>query len=423
MWKIIGVLALLSATTAAQAQAEALPRAARPEDVGLSSAQLKRIEEVTQKHVDSGLVPGAVMLVARRGKIAWSATLGKRDVASGDAMKPDSIFRIYSMTKPLASVAAMMLVEDGVLQVGDPVSRWLPAFRTMKVSTPSGEVDAARQMTVQDLLRHSAGLPYGELTTNASVKDALARSGLYLPGVIDFDVRNMTAAEQVDRLSKIPLVHQPGTTWEYSLATDVLGRVVEAAAGKRLGEFLEARLFAPLRMKDSAFHVPAAKLPRLAAPFEKDPATGNPQRLIDVTKPPGNDSGGAGGVSTAHDYIRFAQMLLNGGVLDGRRVLSRTTVRYMASDHLGTRITLPPGSSIAVAGYTFGLGFAVRPQDGVAIAAGTAGDYNWSGYAGTHFWVDPAEQLVAVYMSQTTNAMRLYHRNLVRQLVYQAIAD
>jgi len=330
------------------------------------------------------------------------------------------------MTKPFTAVAAMMLMEDGVLQLGDPVSRWLPAFKDVKVSTPQGDVAATRPMTVLDLLRHTAGLPYGELTVNTAVKDALTKAGLYKPNVIDFDTRDLSGAEQVDRLAKIPLLYQPGTTWEYSLATDVLGRVVEAASGQRLGVFLQRRLFGPLRMNDTAFSLLDTQRGRLAEPFEKDAITGAPIRLIDVSQPPANDSGGAGGVSTAGDYLRFVQMMLNGGTLDGVRVLSRSTVKLMASDHLGTRIPIAPtpgGGVLGASGYTFGLGLAVRPADGMALLPGSAGDYNWGGYAGTGMWIDPKEELVAVFMVQSAGPLRLHHRNLIRQLVYQAIAD
>jgi CubicO group peptidase (beta-lactamase class C family) len=299
-------------------------------------------------------------------------------------------------------------------------------FKDVKVLTTAGEVAPERPMTVQDLLRHTAGLPYGELTQNAAVKDALAKAGLFKPGVIEFDVRDMTGAEQVERLARIPLLYQPGTTWEYSLASDVLGRVVEAASGKRLGDFLSERLFKPLGMNDTAFWVPEAKLGRLAEPFEKDPLAGTAIRLIDVAKPPGNDSGGAGGVATAGDYLRFAQMLANGGILDGQRVLSRTTIKHMTADHLGSSLPLaatPGGGVLRASTYTFGLGFAVRPSDGIAPVPGSAGDFNWGGYAGTVFWVDPKEELVAVFMVQSAGALRLYHRTLFRQLVYQAIVD
>jgi CubicO group peptidase (beta-lactamase class C family) len=399
---------------------------ASPEASGMSAARLARLTSTFKREIEDKKLPGTVMLVARKGKLVYASAIGARDPKRADAMRLDAIFRIYSMTKPMASVATMILFEDGALQLTDPVSKWLPAFKDVKVSTSSGDVAAQRPMTVQDLLRHTAGLPYGELTQNAAVKEALAQAGLYKPGVIDFDIRDMTGAEQVERLAKIPLIYQPGTTWEYSLASDVLGRVVEAASGKRLGDFMSERLFKPLKMNDTAFWVTEAKMARLAEPFDKDPLSGTPIKLIDVAKQPGNDSAGAGGLSTAGDYLRFAQMLANGGVLDGQRVLSRTTVRLMTSDHLGSRIQLAPTPGGAVLGastYTFGLGFAVRPSEGIAPLPGSAGDFNWGGYAGTTFWVDPKEQLVAVFMVQSGGALRGYHRSLYRQLVYQAIVD
>jgi CubicO group peptidase (beta-lactamase class C family) len=397
---------------------------ATPESAGMSAARLAKITKAFEKEVADKKLPGIVAMVSRKGRLVYATAIGKRDPKADDPMRLDTIFRAYSMTKPFASVAAMMLVEDGIVQLVDPVSKWLPAFKEMKVSTPTGEAKAERAMTVQDLLRHTAGLPYGELTQNAAVKEALTKAGLYKPDVIEFDTRDMTPAEQVERLSKIPLLHQPGTTWEYSLATDVLGRVVEAASGKRLGDFLEERLFKPLKMADTAFWLPEAKKARLAESLEKEPVGNTPIRLIDVSKQPANDSGGAGTVTTAGDYLRFAQMMANGGVLDGQRILSKTTVRWMASDHLAGRIPLAPNPGGMVLGnqtYTFGLGFAIRQGDGLAPFPGTAGDYNWGGYAGTAFWIDPKEQLVAVMMVQSGGPIRLYHRLLFRQLVYQSI--
>ena len=257
------------------------------------------------------------------------------------------------------------------------------------------------------------------------MKKALQDAGIAKTG-IDYDARALTPAEQVERLAKVPLTHQPGTAWEYSLASDVLGRVVEAASGQRLADFLARRLFGPLGMADTAFWVPPAKIGRLAQPLPTDPAGGATLELIDVSAPPAADSGGAGGVSTAADYLRFAQALLDGGRLGGTRILSRTTVALMTSDHLGTRIAAPvtPGELLlGTPGYTFGLGFAVRQAPGVAGVHGSQGEFMWGGYAGTYFWVDPKEQLVGVYMSQMTGTTRPFYRRLVKNLVYQAIDD
>jgi CubicO group peptidase (beta-lactamase class C family) len=233
---------------------------------------------------------------------------------------------------------------------------------------------------------------------------------------------------EVERIAKVPLAHQPGTYWEYSIAVDVLGRVVEAASGKRLADFLDERLLKPLAMTDTAFYVPQDKMPRLAEALPIDAYSGKPNELYDVSAVPANDSGGAGGVSTAADYLRFAQMMANGGVLDGKRYLSRTTVELMTSDHLGTNIRalspMTPGEVLLMTqGYSFGLGFAVRQGAGVAGVPGSAGEFMWGGYAGTYFWVDPKEQLVAVYMTQAPSPIRSFYRKLFKEMVYSAITD
>ncbi|MGH6898535.1 MAG: serine hydrolase domain-containing protein [Geminicoccaceae bacterium] len=406
-----------------------------PEKVGLSSERLERIGQVLQEEIDEGRLPGAIVLIAREGEVAYFESFGFRDKASNAPMSKAAIFRIYSMTKPLVSVAAMILMEEGRLQLADPVSKFLPEFADLQVSVPSTDaygkvtyslVPAEREMTVQDLLRHTAGLAYGEITGNAAVKEAYAEAGVYQPGGLPYEARGLSPADEVVRLAKAPLVHQPGTVWEYSLASDVLGRVVEQASGMRLGDFLEQRLFGPLGMVDTGFSVPQTDLARLAEPLATDPATGAPNQLIDVTAPPANDSGGAGAVSTASDYALFAQMLLDGGALDGVRILSPTTVRLMASDHLGARIAAPvtPGELlIGTPGYTFGLGFAVREGPGVAAVPGSEGEFMWAGYAGTYFWIDPEEELVGVLMTQAPGPSRAYYRRAIKQLVYQAVVD
>lgn len=429
----VSLLALLVFVTPVDAQrgrdaAASTPSLARglPQGVGMSPARLERITSSFRKEVEEKRLPGAVVMVARRGRLVYSNAFGLRDPKGSDPMRTDTVFRIYSMTKPLVSVAAMLLVEDGVIQLTDPISKFIPSMKDVKVSTDSGDAPAGRAPTVQDLLRHTAGLAYGEITRNEKVKAGLVSAGFAKPGVIDFDARDMTGAEQSERIGKIPLVNQPGTIWEYSLASDILGRVVEAASGKRLGAFLAERVFVPLRMTDTAFSVPEAKLSRLAEPFDKDPASGLASKLIDVSKEPGNDSGGAGAVSTAMDYLRFAQMLLNGGQLQGQRIMSPSTIRLMTSDHLSTIVSNPqaPGLlGLGSNGYTFGLGFAVRMNNGLAGVPGSAGQYLWAGYAGTYFWVDPAQQLAVVYMSQAPSPARAYYRRMLMQLVYQAIMD
>jgi len=426
--------AFVTAFWTVAAWAQGLPAAA-PESVGMSAPRLARISDAFKKEIDEGKLPGAVLLVARKGKLVYADAVGFQDKEAGKPIARDSIFRIYSMTKPIVSAAAMMLVEEGRIQLTDPVSKFLPAMKSMNVSVAKTDAEfaritytqlaAEREMTVQDLLRHTAGLAYGEITQNTVVKEALGKAGLY-KSAIDYDARDLAPAEEIERLAKVPLAHQPGTVWEYSLASDVLGRVVEAAAGERLADFLDKRLFKPLKMVDTGFRVPQDKIGRLAKPLPTDLTSGKPNNLIDVSAMPANDSGGAGGVSTAADYLRFAQMLLNGGQLDGNRILSRSTVALMTSDHLGTRISAPttPGELLlGVPGYTFGLGFAVRQGPGVAGVPGSAGEFMWAGYAGTYFWVDPKEEIAALYMTQAPSPIRAYYRRLFKQLVYGAIVD
>ena len=438
-YKILALTTALAAVLAATAPAwarELQPLVtATPEQVGMSAERLGRITTMLKKEIADGKLPGAVVMVARKGRIIYSDAIGFQDKGANTPMKLDSIFRIYSMTKPLASVAAMTLVEDGVIQLTDPISKFLPAFKDMQVSvaTPGADgkptytnVPAGRPIIVQDLLRHSAGLAYAEITKNEPVKAAYVEAKFSQPGIHEYDSRGMAPAEQVARIAKAPLIHQPGTTWEYSMAVDILGRVVEAASGKRLAVLLDERLFTPLKMPDSSFWLPASKMPRLAQPLPVDPASGQKTSVLDVSAEPMNDSGGAGALSTATDYLRFGQMLLNGGELDGARVMSRSTIKLMTSDHLGTRIAAPfqPGELLlGTPGYTFGLGFAVRQGDGVAGVSGSAGEFMWAGYAGTYFWVDPKEELVGVYMTQAPSPIRAYYRKMFKSLVYQALVD
>lgn len=391
-----------------------LPLAAAPEDVGLSSSQLARIEAVTQKHVESGTVPGAVMLVARRGKIAWHKTMGFRDRAAKEPMRPDSIFRIYSMTKPIVSVAAMMLVEEGRMQVNDPVSKYLPEIGNMKVGVESEKdgkatmdlADPAREMTVQDLLRHTSGLIYG--TRGKSLVNAA-----YIDAKIGD--RNVSNEEFVAKLSKLPLRFSPGDRWEYGVSTDVLGRVVEVVSGKTLGEFLNERIFAPLGMTDTGFHVTADKLNRAAQPWQMPEAP--PMTLrFDVAQKPRFESGGGGLTSTMDDYLRFAIMVADGGEFAGKHLVGNKTIEFMTADHTKARPGRPPGLG-------FGLGFEVRTSVGDAALPGSLGEYGWAGNAGTLFWIDPKEQLIAIYMVQVDDRVRIMLRNQFRTMVQSAIIN
>lgn len=426
--------AVLLALLAGAAAAQPLPTA-RPESVGMSSERLDKITTMLRQEVADKKLPGAVVMVARKGRLVYSQAFGSLNNAAGAPMTTDAIFRIYSMTKPLVSTALMMLVEDGRVQLTDPVGKFLPSFRNPMVSVGTYDpvlggvsyrlVPANREPTIQDLLRHTSGIAYGELTRNTPVRDAYVKAGVFKP-TLDYDARELPGPQMADALGKAPLAQQPGTAWEYSLSVDVQGRVVEAVTGQRLADYMQQRMFGPLKMTDTAFHVPADKMARLAEAFPKDPATGADNKLIDVSKVPGNDSGGAGGVSTAGDYLRYCQAMLGGGQLDGARILSRTTVTLMASDHLGSAINtaVNPGMLLlGTPGYTFGLGFLVRQGDGIAGVHGTAGEFMWAGYAGTFFWAEPKEQVCAVYMTQAPSPVRAYYRRAMKDLVAQAIVD
>ena len=405
--------ALTPARDAAPRADWVLPQAASPEAVGLSSVQLDKLAAVTRGHVDSGVLPGAVIVIARRGRIAYLESFGARDRTTNAAMAEDAIFRLYSMTKPIVSVALMMLVEEGRLQVDHPVSRYLPEIGRMQVGVERKDasgastlelVAPARPMTVQDLLRHTSGLTYAS-RARGPVADQIRAAQL--------GNRNESNQTFVDKLSRTPLMFSPGNRWEYGVSTDVLGRLVEVISGKSLGEFLEERIFKPLGMVDTAFWVPPAKLARAAQPWQRPGGTAMTPRF-DVAVQPRFESGGGGLTGTAADYLRFTSMLLNGGELNGRRLLGKKSVEFMTADHTGALPGLPPGLS-------FGLGFQVRRQAGHAGLPGSVGEYGWAGNAGTLFWIDPAEQLIAMYMVQVNDTDRIALRNQFRTMVQSAI--
>ena len=393
-----------------------LPRAATPESVGLSSSQLERLAEVTRAHVATGVVPGAVLLVARQGKLAYLQSFGSRDrgaAAATAAMRDDSIFRIYSMTKPIVSVALMMLVEEGRLQVNEPITRFIPELGTMKLGVERKDatgkvtmelVDPPRAMTVQDLLRHTSGLTYGG-RASGPVAEAIRAANI--------GDRNDSNQELVSKIARTPLLYAPGTQWEYGVSTDVIGRLVEVISGKTLGEFLEERILRPLGMKDTAFWVPPEKLSRAAQPFQRP--GGPPMTLrFDIATKARYESGGGGLTSTAADYLRFTTMLLNGGEFNGQRIIGRKTLEFMTADHVGKLPGRPPGLG-------FGLGFEVRKEVGMAAIAGSQGEYGWAGNAGTLFWIDPKEQLIAIYMVQVNDGERIALRNQFRSMVQSSI--
>jgi CubicO group peptidase (beta-lactamase class C family) len=390
-----------------------LPLAA-PEEIGLSSARLARLGAVMRSEIERGRVPGAVALVARRGRLGFFDSFGQRDAASGAPMRTDAIFRIYSMTKPITSVAAMMLWEEGRFLLSDPVAKYLPELSDLEVAVERGgeieRVPLERDVTIQDLLRHTSGLTY-EFRGSGPVHKMYMSARVYS--------RAQNSADQVATLGRLPLLHQPGTRWEYGRSTDVVGRLVEVLSGQSLSAFFEQHILAPLGMTDTAFHVPPRHHSRLAEAFGKDPDSGAAVQLLEVRDPPNFESGGGGLTSTASDYARFLQMLLDGGTLDGRRVLSRKTIELMTADHLGP-ITGAP--DLLLPGHGFGLGFAVRLHAGIAPVPGSVGQYFWGGLAGTTFWVDPAEEMFALLLIQAPG-QRDYYRTLFRDLVYSAFAD
>lgn len=384
----------------------ALP-VAKPEDVGLSAVALDRLSAALKDRVAAGHVPGAVALVARHGKIAYHEAFGA--IAPGGApMTTDAIFRIYSMTKPIVSVAVMMLWEEGRLLLSDPIAKYIPAFATTQVGIDKTPV--VRAITVQDLLRHTSGLTY-EFRGNSPVHKAYIEARVAR--------LKQTNADHVATLAALPLLHQPGAHWEYSRSTDVLGRLVEVVSGQSLGAFLSQRILNPLGMTDTAFSVPENHHARVAEPFAKDPEGGTDVALLDVKRTALFESGGGGLVGTSMDYARFCAMLANNGRLGDVRLLGRKTIELMTSDHLGN---IPSNPDLLPPGHGFGLGFAVRTSAGMAPFPGTVGNYYWSGAAGTSFWVDPAERLYAVLMIQAP-VQREHYRLLFRDLVYAAVTD
>jgi CubicO group peptidase (beta-lactamase class C family) len=387
----------------------------------VSTARLKQLSVLTAADVQKGQLPGVVMLVARNGTVVYSDAIGVQDPKTGTPMQADSIFRIASMTKPLVTVGALTLVEDGRIQLADPVSKYLPELKGLQVGVEkqdaSGKaslelVPAQREMTVQDLLRQTSGLTYG-FFGKSLVKDEYNKAGLFNP--------EQSNAELVTKLSKLPLAFQPGTTWDYSMATDVLGALIERVSGQTLDIFLAERVTKPLGMKDTGFWADPAQQSRIAEPFALDPDTKAPARVPDVRKPRRFLSGGGGMVSTAPDYLRFTQMLLNGGELDGVRILSRKTVELMTSDQLGLAIVHGP-LYFPGPGYGFGFGVRVRIAPGEALNLGSVGDYGWEGVYGTAFFVDPKERLIAIWMMQRTNLpVNIYFWRRMRAIVYTAI--
>jgi CubicO group peptidase (beta-lactamase class C family) len=387
---------------------------ARPEAVGMSSQRLNRLTTEMKALAERGDVSGVVTMVARKGKVVQLEAAGKRELEGGTPMQKDSIFRIYSMTKPITGVAMMILFEQGKWQLNDPVSKYIPEFSDLKVAKvdpASGAVTTVpsnHPMTMRELMSHSGGLTYGFFGGTSVDKH-----------YVENNVFDQTQPMQtfIERLGKAPLLFQPGERWHYSVSVDVQGYLVEKLSGQSFPEFLQEHVFGPLQMVDTGFYVPAAKMNRLVEFYfrGKDGKSVKHPNVADYSKPPVFPSGGGGLVSTASDYMRFCQMLLNGGALDGQRILSPLTVKLMRTN------MLPESARTMGPGTGFGLDFAVIEDPAVAGGYAGEGTYFWGGYAGTWFWIDPVYQLIVIGMIQQRGDDLPDLRLLSRSLTYQAI--
>jgi CubicO group peptidase (beta-lactamase class C family) len=409
----------LLAATAAFAR-DPLPRA-KPEEAGFSGERLARIGNVLKADVEAGRIPGAVIAIARHGKLVMFEAYGYRDKAAGVPMTTDTIFNIASMTKPMTTVGALMLYEQGKLLIDDPVSKYYPQFANMRVAVrnngePTAETEPAnRPITIQDLLRHTSGLIYGGRGNTLVHKMYPAGSGAA--------AREYDGAGFINKLSSLPLLYQPATVWDYGFGLDLTGLVIEKISGQPLGRYLQAKLFGPLGMVDTGFSITADKAARYAKPLPTDPDTGKPQnRDPELTQPLKFECGGGCAASTASDYLHFATMLLNGGRFGEAQLLGPRTVAYMLSDQLGPNIKNLIGNADPTrADYGFGLGLAVRTTPGVVRMMGSVGQFSWPGASGTDWWADPKEDLVVVYLSAAPGPIRWHYRQLINALVYQAI--
>ncbi len=412
---IIRLFLLLLALVASSFAGE-IPRA-EPADIGLSKERLDRLTRAMEEDVEKGYLAGAIGVVARRGKIAYWKTVGMADREASKPMRDDTIFRIYSMTKPIVGVALMTLYEEGKFALRDPVKDHIPELGGLKVLEGNKMVPSDREMTVQDLMRHTSGMTYG-LFGDSRVDEMYTDADL-LGG-------NQSVEHFVQKLSKLPLKHQPGSAWEYSVSVDVQGRLIEVLSGMDLDKFMSERVFKPLDMRDTSFRMTEESKGRFVQIYlqtkdktgiERAPASRS-ERYFDADTR--WYSGGGGLVSTTRDYLRFCQMLLNGGVLDGKRILSRKTVDLMTIDHIAD---LPRASSISRPGYGFGLDFAVHTDPARSGLNGSVGEYNWGGLAGTIFWIDPAEEMIGLYMIQALPPRFEDSRTQFKRLAYQAIVD
>jgi CubicO group peptidase (beta-lactamase class C family) len=402
---------------------EPLPRG-KPEDVALSSERLGEIAKALNADIERGRIPGAVIAIARKGKLVYFEAFGFRDKAAGVPMTKDTIFNIASMTKPMAALAALQLYERGKLLIDDPLSLYFPKFAEMYVgildengNLITDKVPAKRQITLRDLMMHTSGLIYGGRGNTAVHK-------LYPAGSASAG-EQMTGAEFIEKLAAQPLLHQPGTVWDYGFGLDVLGQVVEKVSGQKLGKYLEENILKPLGMTDTAFFIPPEKAARYAKALSKDPDTGLGQSVTPVlTQPLKFECGGGCLSSTVGDYMRFALMLLNKGAYGETRILGRKTAEYMLTNQLGPEVkNLMVNTDATRADYGFGLGLSVRTEAGRGRVMGSVGDFSWPGASGTNWWGDPKEELAVVFMAHSPGPIRWHYRQKINALVYQAIVD
>jgi CubicO group peptidase (beta-lactamase class C family) len=402
--------------------ADPLPRA-KPEEVGMSSERLALIGKAVNAEIARGQLPGAVLAIARRGKLVYFETFGYRDKAAGAPMTTDAIFNIASMTKPMVSVGALQLYEQGRLLMDEPLAKYFPKFGSMQVAVMDAKkesiletVPATRKITIQDLFRHTSGLIYGGRGTTAVHKLYPEGSGQAAAA--------MTGAEFLDHLSSRPLLYQPGTVWDYGFGLDVLGLIIEQLTEQSLGAYLQQNLWKPLGMTDTGFLIPEAQAARYAAALPTDPESGNPQSMTLLTKKPKFECGGGCAASTASDYLRFALMLMNKGKLGDTRILGPKTVEYMLSNQLAPDVkNLIVNGDPTRADYGFGLGLAVRTTPGIVRMMGSVGDFSWPGASGTNWWADPHEDLAVVWMAHSPGPIRWKYRQMINALVYQALVD
>jgi CubicO group peptidase (beta-lactamase class C family) len=413
---------LLFLPIAAQA-ADPLPRA-KPESVGISSERLALIRKQIDAEIARDQLPGAVLAIARRGKLVHFEAYGYLDKAAGIPMRTDAIFSIASMTKPMVAVAGLQLYEQGRLLMDEPLAKYFPKFADTKVAvldakkeTIVDRVPSARKITIQDLYRHTSSLVYGGRGTTAVHK--------LLPEGSSAAADAMTGAQFLDHLSVQPLLYQPGSTWDYGFGLDVLGLMVEAQTEQSLGRYLQDNVWKPLGMEDTHFVVPPEKVARYAKALPVDPETGRPQTMRPLTEAKKFECGGGCTASTASDYLRFASMLANKGTFNDTRVLGRKTVEFMTSNQLAPDVRNMVGvtGDPTRADYGFGLGVAVRTTPGIVRMMGSVGDFSWPGASGTNWWVDPREELVVVWMAQSPGSIRWKYRQMINALVYQALID